>query len=53
MSGNVPDGGEELQVNTREVTELPFWRVCLNDVTSISVLLQDAGVVSPLLRALD
>lgn len=53
MSGNVPDGGEELQVNTREVTVLPYWRVCLDDVTSISVLLQDAGVVSPLLHALD
>lgn len=60
MSGNVPDGVEELQVNTREVTELPSWRACLDDVTvslssitSISVLLQDAGVVSPLLHALD
>lgn len=55
MSGNVPGGVEELQVNTREVTVLPHWRVCLDDVTgiiitSISVLFQDAGVVSPLLR---
>lgn len=53
MSGNVPDGGGELQVNTREVTVLPHWRVCLEDVTSISVLLQHAGVVSPLFHALD
>lgn len=40
-------------MNTREVTVLPHWRVCLDDVTSISVLSQDAGVVSPLLHALD
>lgn len=40
-------------MSTRAVTVLPHWRVCLDDVTSASVLLQDAGVVSPLLHALD
>lgn len=38
MSGNVPDGAVELRVNACEVTELPHWLVCRDDVTCIIIL---------------
>lgn len=38
VSGNVPDGAEELQVNACEVAELPRWLVCRDDVTCIIIL---------------